>query len=81
MPATRLAEEAGNPMGAGMILLGAFVAHTRIVGLDRVIGAMRASLPPHRKKMADANAALLERGAAWLAGPTPSLPTSTAGVV
>jgi Pyruvate/2-oxoacid:ferredoxin oxidoreductase gamma subunit len=63
VPATRLAEEAGNPMGAGMILLGAFVAHTRIVNLERVIGAMRALLPEHRKKMADANAALLERGA------------------
>jgi Pyruvate/2-oxoacid:ferredoxin oxidoreductase gamma subunit len=73
VPATRLAEEAGNPMGAGMILLGAFVAHTGIVGLDRVVGAMRNSLPAHRQKMADANAALLERGAACAARLEPAV--------
>jgi 2-oxoglutarate ferredoxin oxidoreductase subunit gamma len=64
IPATRLAEEAGNLMGAGMILLGAFVAHTRIVALERVVAAMRASLPSHRARLADLNAVLLERGAA-----------------
>jgi Pyruvate/2-oxoacid:ferredoxin oxidoreductase gamma subunit len=72
VPATRLAEEAGNPMGAGMILLGGFAAHTGVVSLDRAVAAMRASLPSHREKMADANEALLRRGAAWVvetAGP------------
>jgi 2-oxoglutarate ferredoxin oxidoreductase subunit gamma len=63
IPATRLAEQAGNIMGAGMIMLGAFVAHTQIVTLDSVVAAMRAALPPHRSRMADANAALLQRGA------------------
>jgi 2-oxoglutarate ferredoxin oxidoreductase subunit gamma len=66
VPATRLAEEAGNPMGAGMIMLGAFVARTRVAALERVVAAMRAALPPHRAKLADLNAALLARGAAWV---------------
>ncbi|MGH7893791.1 MAG: 2-oxoacid:acceptor oxidoreductase family protein [Candidatus Binatia bacterium] len=66
IPATRLAEQAGNLMGAGMIMLGAFVAHTRLVALAHVVAAMRTSLPSHRARMADANAALLERGAAWV---------------
>ena len=65
VPATRLAERAGNLMGAGMIMLGALVGHTRLVDFDGVVAAMRAALPPHRAKMADANAALLETGAAW----------------
>jgi Pyruvate/2-oxoacid:ferredoxin oxidoreductase gamma subunit len=66
VPATRLAEEAGASMGAGMIMLGAFVAHTGLAPLDRVVAAMRASLPSHRARQADANAALLARGAAWI---------------
>ena len=72
VPATRLAEQAGTLMGAGMIMLGAFVAHTAVVPLERAVAAMRASLPAHRTRMADANAALLERGADWVrtAGPT-----------
>ena len=63
VPATRLAEESGNVMGAGMLMLGAFVAHTAIVPLERVVAAMRAALPAHRTRMAEANAALLACGA------------------
>jgi 2-oxoglutarate ferredoxin oxidoreductase subunit gamma len=63
VPATRLAEEGGNVMGAGMVMLGAVVAHTGIVPLERVVAAMRVALPAHRTRMADANAALLACGA------------------
>ena len=63
VPATRLAEREGNLMGAGMIMLGAFVAHTTIVALDAVVAAMRAALPAHRARMADANERLLRLGA------------------
>ena len=62
VPATRLAEQAGNIMGAAMVMLGAFVASTQLVGADSMVSAMRASLPPHRARMADANAALLQLG-------------------
>jgi Pyruvate/2-oxoacid:ferredoxin oxidoreductase gamma subunit len=72
VPATRLALESGNALGAGMIMLGAFVAHTAVVPAPRLVEAMRAALPPHRARMADANVALLERGADW---------TRTAGAV
>jgi 2-oxoglutarate ferredoxin oxidoreductase subunit gamma len=66
IPATRLAEQAGNLMGAGMVMLGAFVAGTRLIAVESVVSAMRASLPPHRVRMADANAALLELGAKFI---------------
>jgi Pyruvate/2-oxoacid:ferredoxin oxidoreductase gamma subunit len=69
VPATRLAEQAGNRMGAGMVMLGAFAAHTRVVDLEGIIAAMRAALPSHRMRMADANADLLRRGADWASAP------------
>ena len=65
VPATRIAERDGDRLGAGMAMLGAFVGWTELVALDEVTAAMRAALPPHRAKMADANAALLAAGAAW----------------
>jgi Pyruvate/2-oxoacid:ferredoxin oxidoreductase gamma subunit len=68
VPATRVAERGGNRLGAGMVMLGAFVGWTGLVALDEVAAAMRAALPPHRAKMADANAALLDAGAAWARG-------------
>jgi 2-oxoglutarate ferredoxin oxidoreductase subunit gamma len=77
IPATRLAEQAGNSMGAGMIMLGAFVASTQLVTLDHLVAAMRATLPPHRTRMADANAALLQLGADFIRGGVPEGPRST----
>ena len=65
VPATRIAERDGSRLGAGMVMLGAFVGWTALVALDEVVAAMRAALPSHRAKMADANAALLDAGAAW----------------
>ena len=66
IPATRLAEQAGNIMGAGMVMLGAFVAHTRVVTASSLESAMRAALPAHRRRMADANATLLRLGADYV---------------
>ena len=66
VPATRLAEHAGNIMGAGMIMLGAFVAATRLLATESLVAAMRASLPPHRQHLADKNVELLNLGAEYL---------------
>jgi Pyruvate/2-oxoacid:ferredoxin oxidoreductase gamma subunit len=65
VPATRIAERDGNRLGAGMVMLGAFVGWTSLIALDEVVAAMRAALPTHRAKMADANATLLDAGARW----------------
>jgi Pyruvate/2-oxoacid:ferredoxin oxidoreductase gamma subunit len=72
LPATRLAEEAGNIAGASMIALGAFVAATGLVGFDSVIDAMRAALPPHRRQRADENARFLQLGAEYITTPSPA---------
>jgi len=66
IPATRLAEQAGNLMGAGMIMLGAFVAATGLVPVAGVIAAMRESLPSHRQQLADKNVQLLNLGAEFV---------------
>ena len=63
LPATRLAEQAGNPSGASMIALGGFVAATAIASFDTVVRAMREALPPHRRQRADENARFLALGA------------------
>jgi Pyruvate/2-oxoacid:ferredoxin oxidoreductase gamma subunit len=67
VPATRLAEQAGNIAGAGMVLLGAFVAATGLVAIDGVVATMRAALPAHRQARADENARLLALGAETVA--------------
>jgi Pyruvate/2-oxoacid:ferredoxin oxidoreductase gamma subunit len=68
LPATRIAEEAGNIMGAGMVALGAFAEITGVVGVGDVGKAMREALPPHRQHLADANAAYLDAGADYARG-------------
>jgi Pyruvate/2-oxoacid:ferredoxin oxidoreductase gamma subunit len=44
------------------VMLGAFVASTSLVSAESLVGAMRAALPPHRRRMVDTNAALLRLG-------------------
>lgn len=63
LPATRLAEQAGNLAGAGMIALGGFVVATAIASFDTVVETMRAALPPHRRQRAEENARFLAMGA------------------
>ena len=64
VPATKMAEAAGNIMGAGMIALGAFCAATQLVEHDALVVAMRDSLPPHRQHLAEKNVELLNIGQA-----------------
>lgn len=71
-----LAKAAGNPLGAGMVALGAFAATTGIVALEALAEALREVLPPHRRKQIDANRACLEAGAAHMA--TTVAPTAAA---
>jgi 2-oxoglutarate ferredoxin oxidoreductase subunit gamma len=66
IPATDLAKSMGQPLGAGMIALGALAEATRIVALPSLVDALAGVLPPHRQKHIAANRACLERGAAWV---------------
>lgn len=66
IPATEMATELGNPMGASMIALGAFARATDIVGVPSLEAALAEVLPPHRRKLIDANRLCLTRGAEYV---------------
>ena len=70
VPATGLAKEAGQAMGAGMILLGAFAAVTGLVSLASLQAALADVLPAHRRALAEANRHCLDLGAAQVAAAT-----------
>ena len=68
VPATELAKAMGQPMGASMIALGTLVAATRLVAVESLGAALGEVLPPHRRKLIDANTACIARGAAHITG-------------
>lgn len=62
VPATELAHDLGNPLGASMVMTGAYAAITGLVGLDAAIEAMAASLPSYRRQHVTANETSLRAG-------------------
>lgn len=62
IPATQIATDLGNALGASMVLLGAFVSLTCWVGLDALLEAMRESIPPYRRQHVAANETALKVG-------------------
>ena len=72
VPATRIAAELGNPMGASLVLLAAFCSLTQIVKLDALIEAMRASVPSYRQQHVESNVRALRTG--WEILPSGSAP-------
>jgi Pyruvate/2-oxoacid:ferredoxin oxidoreductase gamma subunit len=62
VPATRVAAELGNPMGASLVLLSAFCSLTQMVKLDALVEAMRAEVPPYRQQHVEGNARALRAG-------------------
>jgi 2-oxoglutarate ferredoxin oxidoreductase subunit gamma len=67
VPATEIAKEMGQVMGAAMVALGAFVGATGLVEARSLGSALEEVLPPHRRKLAAANQLCLERGAEYVA--------------
>ncbi len=68
VPATAIAADAGDPIAAAMVLLGAFAAATGIVKLASLQGAAVAALPAYRRH----HVALNERALASGHGAVPS---------
>jgi Pyruvate/2-oxoacid:ferredoxin oxidoreductase gamma subunit len=62
IPATDLAADAGNPLGGAMAMIGAYVALTGLVGIDTLVDAMRASIPPYRRQHIEANERVMRVG-------------------
>ncbi len=62
VPATQIATDLGNALGASMVLLGAFASLTSVVGLDALLEAMRESIPSYRRQHVAANETALKVG-------------------
>lgn len=67
VPATALAKEMGQVMGASMIALGAFAGATGLVAIESLHAALGDVLPPHRRKLIDTNVLCITRGAEYVA--------------
>jgi Pyruvate/2-oxoacid:ferredoxin oxidoreductase gamma subunit len=63
VPVTDMAAELGNPIGAGMVMVGAYVGVTGLVSVDAAVDGMRESLPPYRQQHAPANETAIRAGA------------------
>ncbi len=62
LPASELATEVGNPMGATLVMLGAYSAITGLVALHSLVEGMRDSIPSYRVQHLDANERALRAG-------------------
>ena len=62
IPATEIAAELGNQLGASMVMVGAYIGITGLVSLDATIDGMRESIPPYRTQHIDANAGAIRAG-------------------
>ena len=63
VPAGEVAERIGAPMGAAFVLLGAYAALTRLVGVDSLVGSMRELVPPYRVQHVENNEKAIRAGA------------------
>jgi 2-oxoglutarate ferredoxin oxidoreductase subunit gamma len=61
VPANEIANELGNPRGANMVALGAYLGATRAVSLDAVDGLIRDTFTG-KSKVIEVNQASLRRG-------------------
>jgi Pyruvate/2-oxoacid:ferredoxin oxidoreductase gamma subunit len=59
---SELAAEVGNELSASMVVLGAAVAITGLVGLDGLVAAMHESVPAYRRQHLEVNEAALRAG-------------------
>lgn len=66
VPATRIAAEIGSPLGASLVLAGAYARVTDLVGIGSLLEAMRECLPPYRRQHLESNEKALHAGFAAL---------------
>jgi len=62
IPAGELAAAAGNELAASMVILGAYVGLTGVVGVDALLGGMRESVPAYRRQHLEVNERALRAG-------------------
>jgi 2-oxoglutarate ferredoxin oxidoreductase subunit gamma len=73
-------EQLGAPLGASMVLLGAFCALTDLASTDALVTAMTELVPRYRTEHLAANEAALRAGAALVSEPVVPAWTASVGV-
>ena len=63
VPATAIAQKLGSPLAATMVMAGAYIGLTGLVGLETAIQAMAQALPSYRRQYAALNERALRAGA------------------
>ncbi len=76
--AVDIATDAGHPLGASLVMAGAYAAITGLVGLDALVGAVADALPPYRSKHVATNQDAIRAG--WAAAPATRIPAWPVGV-
>lgn len=66
VPATRIAAQEGNPRGANMVMLGAFVAVTKMLKIEDIYRTLEETIPASRIKLIEINKRLIERGIEYI---------------
>ena len=67
VPCNTLAEEIGNPRGANMVMMGAFIAVTKMIDPDGYLRSMEQVLGARKKAHLEANRRAFERGLQYAA--------------
>jgi Pyruvate/2-oxoacid:ferredoxin oxidoreductase gamma subunit len=62
VPATEVAAEIGNELSASLVMVGAFVGITGLVGVDATVEGMRQSIPSYRSQHIVANEHAIRTG-------------------
>ncbi|MEX0665431.1 MAG: 2-oxoacid:acceptor oxidoreductase family protein [Acidimicrobiia bacterium] len=62
VPATDIATTLGSELGGSLVMVGAYLATTGLVGLDAAIEGMRESIPSYRTQHIAANETALRAG-------------------
>lgn len=63
VPATELANELGNKKVANLIMIGAFIKKTKILGIDNAIEILTKAFPKHKQDLIEINKKALLKGA------------------
>jgi len=81
VPATEIAIDLGNELVGSMVMTGAYVGITGLIGLDATVEAMRRLVPPYRRQHIAANDEAIRAGfdtvdhlaySAWEQEPAPT---------
>jgi 2-oxoglutarate ferredoxin oxidoreductase subunit gamma len=71
VPSMELAQSLGNDRLANMVVIGAFVAKTKVVGLDSLISALTKTFDEKYHHLLPANAQAIRKGAEFALNATP----------